>query len=64
MVVIPQLGVCAMGRMEVIAKSIMERDIDFLEHLTNVTCRYSQDGTRFNLRFTFDIKTNKNFTDE
>ena len=48
--------------MDAIAKLITERDIDCLEHLTDVTCRDFVDGTRFELRFTFDIKTNKYFT--
>ena len=61
---IPQFWVRAMGHMEAVAELIMERDIDYLEHLTDVTCRYFEDGTGFKLRFTFDIKTNEYFTDE
>ena len=38
MVGIPQFWVCAMGHMETASKLITERDIDFLEHLTDVTC--------------------------
>ena len=53
-----------MGHMEDVSKSITERDIECLEHLTDVTCREFEDGTGFELRFTFDIKTNKTFTDE
>ena len=50
--------------MEAVAELITERDIDCLEHLTNVTCPDFEDGTGFKLRFTFDIKTNEYFTDE
>ena len=38
MVGILQFWVCAMGHMEAVAGLIMERDIDCLEHLTDVTC--------------------------
>ena len=38
MVRILQFWVCAMGHMEAVAKLITERDIDCLEHLTDVTC--------------------------
>ena len=62
MVVILQFWVCVMGHMEAVAKIITERVIDFLEHLTGVTCPYFEDSTGFELRFTFDIKTNKYFT--
>ena len=64
MVGITQFWVCAMGHMEAVAELITERDIDCLEHLTDITCRDFEDGTGFELRFTFDIKTNKYFTDE
>ena len=47
-----------------IAKLITERDKNCLENLTNVTCQYFEGGTRFELRFNFDIKTNKYFMDE
>ena len=53
-----------MGHMETVAELITERDIDCLEHLTDVTCREFEGGTGFKLRFTFDIKTNKYFTDQ
>ena len=53
-----------MGHMEAAAKLIMERDIDCLEHITDVTCREFEDGTGFELSFTFDIKTNEYFTDK
>ena len=64
MVGIPQFWVCTMGHMEAVAELITERDIDCLEHLTEITCQDFEDGTRFELRFTFDIKTNEYFTDE
>ena len=64
MVGILQFWVCAMGHMEDVAEIITERDIDCLERLNDVTCRYFGDGTGFKLRFNFDIKTNKYFTDE
>ena len=38
MVGIPQFWVCAMGHMEAVADLITDRDIDFLENLTDVTC--------------------------
>ena len=38
MVGIPQFWVCAMGHMEAVAELIMERDIDCLNHLTDVHC--------------------------
>ena len=63
MVGILQLWVYVMGHMEAVAKLITERDIDFLENLTGVTCPCFEDGTGFELRFTFDIKTNEYFTD-
>ena len=47
MVGIPQFWVCAMGHMEAVAKLITERDIDCLEHLTDVTCQDFEDGTGF-----------------
>ena len=62
MVGILQLWVCVMGHMEAVAKLITERDIDFHKHLNGVTCPYFEDGTGFELRFTFDIKTNEYFT--
>ena len=64
MVVILQFWVGALGHMEAVAELITERDIDCLEHLTNITCSDFEDGTGFKLRFTFDIKTNEYFTDE
>ena len=64
MVGILHFWVCAMGHMEAVATLITERDIDCLEHLTHVTCRDFEYGTGFKLRFNFDIKTNKYFTDE
>ena len=48
-----------MGHMEVVAELITEKDIDCLENLTDITCRDFEDGTGFELRFNFDIKTNK-----
>ena len=57
MVGIPQFWVCAMGHMEAVAKLITERDIDCVEHLTDVTCQDFEDSTGFELRFTFDIST-------
>ena len=62
MVVILHFWVCVMGHMEAIDKLITERYIDFIENLTGVTCPYFEDGIRFELRFTFDIKTNEYFT--
>ena len=59
-----QFLVCAMGHMEAVAKLITERDIDCLDHLTNVTCQDFKDGNGSKLCFTFDIKTNEYFTDE
>ena len=59
-----QFWVCAMGHMEFVAKLKTERGIDCLDLFTDVTCRDFEDGTRFKLRFTFDIKTNEYFTDE
>ena len=53
-----------MGHMEAVAKLKTERYIHCIEHLTNVTCRDFEDGNGFELRFTFDIMTNKYFTDE
>ena len=53
-----------MVNMEAVAKLITERDTDCLEHLTNFSFRDFEDGTGFKLRFTFDIKTTKYFTDE
>ena len=47
MVGIPQLWVCTMGHMQAAAELIMERDIDCLEFLTDVTCQDFEDGTRF-----------------
>ena len=60
---IPQFWVCVMGHMEAVSKLITERDIDCIEHLTDVTCRDFEDSTGFELSFYFDIKTNKYFTD-
>ena len=62
--VIHQFWVCAMGHMEDVAELIMEMDIYCLEHLTDITCLYFEGGTGFELRFNFDIKTNKYFTYE
>ena len=64
MVGILKFWVCALGHMEAAAELITERDIDLLENLTDVTCQYFEDGTGFELRLTFDIKTNEYFTDE
>ena len=64
MAVIPQFWVCAMEHIEAVDKLITERDIDYLKHITDVNCQYFEDGTRFELRFTLDIKTNEYFTDE
>ena len=50
--------------MEAIAELITERDIDCLEHITDVTCQDFEDSNGFELCFTFDIKTNEYFTDE
>ena len=38
MVGIPQFWVCAMGHMEAISELITERDIEYLENFTDVTC--------------------------
>ena len=62
--VILQLWVCAMRHVEAVAELITERDIDFLEHLTYVTCQDFEGGTGFELHFNFDIKTKKYLTDE
>ena len=59
-----QFWVCAMGHMEAVAKLKTERKIDCLDIFTDVIIRDFEDGTRFELRFTFDIKTNEYFTDE
>ena len=59
MVVITQFWVCTMGHMEAVAELITERVIDCLDHLTDVNCWEFEDGTGFELRFTFDIKTNE-----
>ena len=59
MVGIPQFWVYAMGHMEAVAELIRERDMDCLKHLTGVTCRDFEYGNGFELRFTFDIKTNE-----
>ena len=59
MVGILQFWVCAMGRMEAAVELIMEGDIYCLKHLTDITCRDFEDGTGFELRFTFDINTNE-----
>ena len=64
MVGTPQFWVCAMGHMEAVAQLITERGIDCLEHLTNFTCRYFEDGKGLELRFNFDINNNKYYTDE
>ena len=59
-----QFWVCAMVHMDALSKLITERDIECLEHLTDVTCLDFEYGTGFELRFTFDIKTNEYFADE
>ena len=64
MVVIPQFWVCTMVHMEAVEKLTTERDIDCLKNLKDVTCRDSEDGTRFELRLTFNIKTKEYFKDE
>ena len=51
------------GHVEAVAELITERDIDCLKHFTDVTCRDFEGGNGFELRFTFDIKTNEYFTD-
>ena len=53
-----------MGHMEAVAESITERDIDCLEHLTDVNCQAFEGGTGYELRFNFDIKINEYFTNE
>ena len=58
MVGIPQFWVCAMGHMEAVAELITERYIEFVENLSGVTCQDFEDSSGFELRFTFDIKTN------
>ena len=64
MVGIPKCWVCEMGHMDAVAELITERGIDCLEHLTDFTCQDFEDGKLLELCFTFDIKTNKYFTDE
>ena len=64
MVGIPQFWVYTMGHMEAVAELITERDIDFLDHLTDVTCQDFEDSTGFELCFTFDININEYFMDE
>ena len=64
MVGINQFWVCTMGPMEAVDKLLTKRDIDCLNCLTNVTCRDFQYSLGFELRFNFDIKTNKCFMDE
>ena len=54
-----QFWVCAMGHMEVVAKLTTERDIDYFDHLTGITCPDFEDGTGVKLCFTFDINTNE-----
>ena len=50
--------------MEAIVELITDRDIECLGNLTDGTCRDFENDTGFELRFTFDINTNKYFTDE
>uniref|UniRef100_A0A7S4J1F5 Nucleosome assembly protein n=1 Tax=Odontella aurita TaxID=265563 RepID=A0A7S4J1F5_9STRA len=59
---IPQFWVCAMGHMDVVAELIAERDVDCLEHLTNISCEDYENGEGFVLRFTFE--PNDYFTNE
>ena len=59
MVGILQFWISAMGHMEAVAELKKERDIDCLERLTDVTCQEFEYGTIFEVRFTFDIKTNE-----
>ena len=61
---IPQFWVCAVGQMEAVAEIIMERDIYCVEHLSSVTFQDFEDGTGFELSFTYDINTIEYFTDE
>ena len=57
---VPQFWVCAMGHMETVAELVTERDVDCLEHLTNVTCEDFSDGKGFTLKFHFE--PNEHFT--
>ena len=50
--------------MEAVSELITDMDIDCIKNLTDVTCRDFEDGTGSELRFTFDINTNKYFSDE
>ena len=50
--------------MEAIVELITDRDIECLGNLTDGTCQDFENDTGFELRFTFDIKTNEYFTDE
>ena len=50
--------------MEAVDELITERDIEYINRLNDVTCRDFEDRNGFELRFTFDIKTNEYFTDE
>ena len=49
--------------MEAVAKLIIEKYIDCLEHLTNIIFQEFEGDTGFELCFTFNIKTNEYFTD-
>ena len=64
MVGITQFWICEMGHMEALSGLIIERDIDCVKHLTDVTCQDFEDGTGFEIRFTFDIKTDEYFMDQ
>ena len=50
--------------MEAVAKLIIEKDIDCLEHLTNIIFQEFEGDTGFELCFTFNIKTNEYFIDK
>ena len=47
MVGIHQFWVCTMGHMESVSELITDRNIYCVNNLTNVTCRYFEDGTGF-----------------
>ena len=59
MVGILQFWVCAVVHVEAISKLIIERDIERLGNINDVTCQDFEESTSFELRLTFYIKTNE-----
>eukprot|EP00559_Dactyliosolen_fragilissimus_P002155 CAMPEP_0184855806 /NCGR_PEP_ID=MMETSP0580-20130426/951_1 /TAXON_ID=1118495 /ORGANISM="Dactyliosolen fragilissimus" /LENGTH=321 /DNA_ID=CAMNT_0027350429 /DNA_START=45 /DNA_END=1010 /DNA_ORIENTATION=+ len=61
---IPEFWICAMNNFNILSEHLTERDNLCLLHLKDVSCHDFDDGTGFELRFSFDEKKNPFFSNQ